>query len=172
MVNVGISLDASFVSRESTNDSPTSSELRDESISSGSNTDVKNTRLDTATFDIENDNVGPSYDRDTLTKVFEIGESSHVTRLERNEEQIDAILNHLEKLPLERIEHMEDKIEGLGKGRRKQMGHEDEIVLDRVRISTIEMIIEDIQIRHRSDMKSLLDTIHELKNHKGGPPDY
>nr|GEZ98988.1 hypothetical protein [Tanacetum cinerariifolium] len=33
-------------------------------------------------------------------------------RLERHEEQIDAILNHLDELSLERIEHMEDKIEG------------------------------------------------------------
>ncbi|GJR25265.1 hypothetical protein Tco_1101497 [Tanacetum coccineum] len=49
--------------------------------------------------------------------VFETGESSHVTRLERHEEQIDDILNHLDELPLERIEHMEDKIEGLGNGR-------------------------------------------------------
>ncbi|GJW32104.1 hypothetical protein Tco_0052136 [Tanacetum coccineum] len=38
--------------------------------------------------------------------------------------------------------------------------------------STLEILIEDIQVRHRSDMKSLLDMIHELKNHKGGPPDY
>ncbi|GKD59167.1 hypothetical protein Tco_1296676 [Tanacetum coccineum] len=45
-----------------------------------------------------------------------IGESSHVTRLERHKEQIDAILNHLDKLPLERIEKMEDNIEGLGNG--------------------------------------------------------
>ncbi|GKF45885.1 hypothetical protein Tco_0135687 [Tanacetum coccineum] len=36
------------------------------------------------------------------------------SRLEHHEEQIDAILNHLDELPLERIEHMEDKIEGLG----------------------------------------------------------
>nr|GEY59132.1 hypothetical protein [Tanacetum cinerariifolium] len=43
-----------------------------------------------------------------------IGESYHVTRLERHEEQIDVILNHLDKLPLKRIEYMEDKIEGLG----------------------------------------------------------
>ncbi|GJT39747.1 retrovirus-related pol polyprotein from transposon TNT 1-94 [Tanacetum coccineum] len=124
-------------------------------------------------------------------------QSSHVTRLERHEEHIDAILNHLDELPLERIEKMEDNIEGLGNGRviiqqdfdqletklqeartqiagfqRKQMGHDDEIVLARVRISTLEMLIEDIKIRHRSDMKSLLDMIHELKNHKGGPPDY
>ncbi|GKD58301.1 hypothetical protein Tco_1295810 [Tanacetum coccineum] len=129
--------------------------------------------------------------------IFEIGESSHVTHLERHKEQIEIILNHLDELTLERIEHIEDKIEGLGNGRviiqpdfdqletelqeactqivgfqRKQMGHDDEIVLARVRISTLEMLIEDIQIRQRSDMKSHLDMIHDLKNHKGGPPDY
>ncbi|GJZ92397.1 hypothetical protein Tco_0664462 [Tanacetum coccineum] len=92
---------------------------------------------------------------------------SHKTHLERHEEQIETILNHLDELRLERIEHMKDKIEGL-----EQIRHDDEIVLARVRISTLEIIIEDIQVRHRSDMKSLLDTIHELKNHKGGPPDY
>ncbi|GJU38886.1 hypothetical protein Tco_1191843 [Tanacetum coccineum] len=95
-----------------------------------------------------------------------------MTRLEHHEEQIDSILNHLDELPFERIEKMEDNIEGLGNGRRKKMGHDDEIVLARVRIATLEMLIEDIQVRHRSDMKSLLDMIHELKNHKGGLPDY
>nr|GEW74357.1 hypothetical protein [Tanacetum cinerariifolium] len=138
-----------------------------------------------------------SIDSSAIPHVFETRESSHKTRLECHEEQIDAILNHLDKLPLERIEHMEDKIEGLSNGRvivqgdfdkletelqeartqisefqREQIRHDDEIVLARVRISTLEMIIEDIQIRHRSDMKSLLDTIYELKNHKGGPSDY
>nr|GEW76265.1 hypothetical protein [Tanacetum cinerariifolium] len=43
---------------------------------------------------------------------------------------------------------------------------------DLSKISTLDMIIEDIQIRHRSDMKSLLDKIRELKNHKGEPPGY
>ncbi|GKC61645.1 hypothetical protein Tco_1089243 [Tanacetum coccineum] len=100
-------------------------------------------------------------------QVFEIGESSHMTRLERHEEQIETILNHLDELPLEHIEHIEDKIEGL-----EQIRHDDKIVLPRIRISTLEMIIEDIQVRHRLDMKSLLDMIHELKNHKEGPPDY
>ncbi|GKC17079.1 reverse transcriptase domain-containing protein, partial [Tanacetum coccineum] len=52
-----------------------------------------------------------------LPQVFEIGESSHKTHLERHEEQIETILNHLDELLLERIEHMEDKIEGLGNGR-------------------------------------------------------
>ncbi|GJV56232.1 hypothetical protein Tco_1457237 [Tanacetum coccineum] len=79
-------------------------------------------------------------------KVFETGESSHKTRLEHHEEQIDAILNHLDELPLERIEYMEDNIEGLGNGRREQIRHVDEIVLACVRISTLEMVIEDIQV--------------------------
>ncbi|GJR87776.1 hypothetical protein Tco_0307778 [Tanacetum coccineum] len=39
-----------------------------------------------------------------LPQVFEIGESSHKTHLERHEEQIDAILNHLDELPLERMQ--------------------------------------------------------------------
>ncbi|GKG03403.1 hypothetical protein Tco_0311039 [Tanacetum coccineum] len=92
---------------------------------------------------------------------------------------------------------MEDKIEGLGNGRvfihrdfdqletklqeartqisefqREQIRHDDEIVLARVRTSTLEILIEDIQVRHRSYMKNLLNKIRELKNHKGGPPDY
>ncbi|GJT45201.1 hypothetical protein Tco_0953916 [Tanacetum coccineum] len=133
----------------------------------------------------------------SISSVFEMGESSHKTRLEHHEEQIKTILNHLDELPLERIEHMEDKIEGLGNGRviiqqdfdqleiklqeartqisgfqREQIRYDEEIVFARVRTSTLEILIEDIQIRHRSDMKSLLDKIHELKNHKGGPPDY
>ncbi|GJW51629.1 hypothetical protein Tco_0092980 [Tanacetum coccineum] len=56
-----------------------------------------------------------SSDFSTLPQVFEIGESSHKTHLERHEEQIETILNHLDELPLERIEHIEDKIEGLEK---------------------------------------------------------
>ncbi|GJV25745.1 hypothetical protein Tco_1378440 [Tanacetum coccineum] len=108
-----------------------------------------------------------TYTDDHIMKVFEMGESSHKTHLERHEEYIETILNHLDELPLERIEHMEDKIEGL-----EQIGHDDEIVLAHIRTSTLEILIEDIQVPYRSDMKSLLDKIHELKNHKGGPPDY
>nr|GFA67296.1 hypothetical protein [Tanacetum cinerariifolium] len=99
-------------------------------------------------------------------QIFEIVESSHKTPLERHEEQIDTILNHLDELPLERIKEMEDKIRGLGNGQviiqrdfirletkleeahtqiaglqKKQMGHDDEVFLSHVRISTLEMII-------------------------------
>ncbi|GKB77843.1 hypothetical protein Tco_0944738 [Tanacetum coccineum] len=50
----------------------------------------------------------------------DIGENYHGapdTSYARHEEQIETILNHLDELPLECIEHMEDKIEGLGNGR-------------------------------------------------------
>ncbi|GJZ68111.1 hypothetical protein Tco_0631351 [Tanacetum coccineum] len=133
-------------------------------------------------------------------QVFEIGENYHGapdTSYARHEEHIETILNHLDELPLERIEHMEDKIKGLGNGRviihrdfdqletelqeariqisefqREKIRHDDEIVLTHIKISTLEILIEDIQVRHRSDMKNLLNKIHKLKNHKGGPPDY
>ncbi|GJR63081.1 hypothetical protein Tco_1505243 [Tanacetum coccineum] len=58
-----------------------------------------------------------SSDFSALPQVFEIGESSYKTHLEGHKEQIETFLNHLDELPLERIEHMEDKIEGLGNGR-------------------------------------------------------
>ncbi|GKC96158.1 hypothetical protein Tco_1161600 [Tanacetum coccineum] len=83
---------------------------------------------------------------------------------------IDTILNHLDELPIERIEHIEDIIEGLGNDRvviqqdfdqletklhearaqiagfqKEQIRHDDEIVLAHVRVSTLEMIIKDIQ---------------------------
>nr|GEU81493.1 hypothetical protein [Tanacetum cinerariifolium] len=138
-----------------------------------------------------------STDSSAPPQVFETGESSHKISLESHDEQIETILNHLDELPLERIEQVEEKIESLGNGRviiqrdfdsletelqkartqiaglqREQMGHNDEIVLARIRISTLEMIIEDIQVRHRADMKSLLDKVCELKNHKEGPSGY
>ncbi|GJU05194.1 reverse transcriptase domain-containing protein [Tanacetum coccineum] len=52
-----------------------------------------------------------------LHQAFKIGESSRKTSLERHEKQIEEILNHLDELSLDRIEHIEDKIEGLRKGR-------------------------------------------------------
>nr|GEX84903.1 hypothetical protein [Tanacetum cinerariifolium] len=53
----------------------------------------------------------------TLPQIFEIGESSRKTSLKRHEEQIKGIQNHLDTLSLDRIEHIENKIEGLGQGR-------------------------------------------------------
>ncbi|GJR11615.1 hypothetical protein Tco_0794267 [Tanacetum coccineum] len=122
---------------------------------------------------------------------------SHKTSLEHHEEQIEEILNHLDELSLDRIEHIEDKIEGLGNGRviiqqdfdnleaelreshtqiaklqRKQMGNNNKIALARFRIANLEQIIEDIQVRHQADKESLLNAIYEHKNSQEGPSDY
>ncbi|GJX72476.1 hypothetical protein Tco_0309647 [Tanacetum coccineum] len=132
-----------------------------------------------------------------LPQAFEIGESSRKTSMERHEEQIEEILNHLDALSLNRIEHIEDKIEGLGKGRviiqqdfdnldaklwesrtqiakfpRKQMGNNNKISLAHFRIANLEQIIEDIQVRHQGDKESILDAIYEHKNSQEGPSDY
>nr|GEV78445.1 reverse transcriptase domain-containing protein [Tanacetum cinerariifolium] len=88
-------------------------------------------------------------------QIFKIGESSYKTPLERHEEQIEAIMNHLDELPLERIKEMEDKIRArtqIAGLQKKQMEHDDEVVLARVRISTLEMIIEDIQNGSQEDI--------------------
>ncbi|GJV32801.1 hypothetical protein Tco_1393201 [Tanacetum coccineum] len=127
----------------------------------------------------------------------ELLESSRKTSLEHHEEQIEEILNHLDELSLDRIEHIEDKIEGLGKGRviiqqdfdnleaelqkahariaklqRKQMGNNNKIALARFRIANLEQIIEEIQVRHQADKESLLNAIYELKNSQKGPSNY
>ncbi|GJY02582.1 hypothetical protein Tco_0360734 [Tanacetum coccineum] len=132
-----------------------------------------------------------------LPQAFEIGESSRKTSLECHEEQIEEILNHLDELSLDRIEHIEDKIKGLGNGRviiqqdfdnleaelqesrtqiaklqRKQMGNNNKIILARFRITNLEQIIEEIQVRHQADKKSLLNAIYELKNSQERPLDY
>nr|GFA24309.1 hypothetical protein [Tanacetum cinerariifolium] len=53
----------------------------------------------------------------TIPQEFKIREGSRKTSLERHEEQIVEILNHLDELSLDRIENMEDNIKCLGKGR-------------------------------------------------------
>ncbi|GJQ89275.1 hypothetical protein Tco_0000414 [Tanacetum coccineum] len=124
-----------------------------------------------------------------LPQAFEIGESSRKTSPEHHEEQIEEILNHLDELSPDRIEHIEDKIEGLGKGRviiqqdfdnleaelqkahaqiaklqRKQLGNNSKISLALFRIANLEKIIKDIQVRHQADKESLLNSIYEHKN--------
>ncbi|GJT11926.1 hypothetical protein Tco_0858968 [Tanacetum coccineum] len=125
----------------------------------------------------------------SLPQAFEIGESSRKTSIERHEEQIKEIMNYLGELSLDRIVHIEDKVEGLGKGRviiqqdfdileaelqqaraqitklqRKQMGSNHKISLARFRITELGDIINDMHIRHQADIENLQDSINELKN--------
>ncbi|GJR01765.1 hypothetical protein Tco_0524749 [Tanacetum coccineum] len=100
---------------------------------------------------------------------YEIGESSHESTLGRHEEQIEEILNHLDELPLDRIERIEDDVEGLGKSRiiiqqefdqmkaelqksrsqiyklqRNQLGQGNKIAFSHYRISNLEHVIKEI----------------------------
>ncbi|GJW29465.1 hypothetical protein Tco_0046340 [Tanacetum coccineum] len=93
-------------------------------------------------------------------------------------------LKKLDELSLDRIEHIEDKIEGLGNVRviiqqnfdnmeaelqesrtqiaklqRKQLGNNSKIALAHFKIANLELIIEDIQARHQADKESLLNAI-------------
>ncbi|GKB83484.1 hypothetical protein Tco_0950379 [Tanacetum coccineum] len=132
-----------------------------------------------------------------LPQDFEMGESSHKTTVERHKEKIEEILNHLDKLSLDSIEHIEDNVEGLRKVRviiqqdfdtleaklqqaraqitklqRKQMGSNHKFSLARLWIADLEQIIKDIQICHQEDKENLQDSINELKNSQKGPSDY
>ncbi|GJV84029.1 hypothetical protein Tco_1523927 [Tanacetum coccineum] len=94
-------------------------------------------------------------------------------------------LNHLDELSLDYIEHIEDEIEGLGKGRviiqqdfdnleaelqqaraqitklqKKRLGNNHKISLAHFRITELEHIINDIQIRHQEDKESLLKAMN------------
>ncbi|GJW68265.1 putative reverse transcriptase domain-containing protein [Tanacetum coccineum] len=102
-----------------------------------------------------------------LPQEFEIEESSRKTSLEHHEEQIEENLNHLDELSLDRIEHIEDKIEGVGNGRviiqqdfdnleaelseshtqiaklqRKKMGNNSKIALARFKIANLVHLCE------------------------------
>nr|GEU72643.1 hypothetical protein [Tanacetum cinerariifolium] len=83
----------------------------------------------------------------TLPQAFEIGESSRkTTELQQARAQITKL-------------------------HRKQMGSNHKISLARFRITELEHIINDIQIRHQADMENLRNTINELKNNLEGPSD-
>ncbi|GJU70886.1 hypothetical protein Tco_1262291 [Tanacetum coccineum] len=129
-------------------------------------------------------------------KLFEVlAKSSQKSTIERHEEQILDILNSLDAIPIERIEHIENGIEGLGKGteiiqgdfdaleaelqqahtqisklQRKQIGCNHKISLARYRIAELGEVINDMETRHQADIENLMDSIIELKNRMEMPP--
>ncbi|GKE36641.1 hypothetical protein Tco_1460046 [Tanacetum coccineum] len=121
-------------------------------------------------------------------QTFEIGESSQKSTIERHEEQILDILNSLDAIPIERIEHIENGIEGLGKGtviiqrdfdaleaelqqahtqisklQRKQIGSNHKISLARYRIAELAEVINDMETHHQEDIENLMNSIIKLQ---------
>ncbi|GJV00491.1 hypothetical protein Tco_1329761 [Tanacetum coccineum] len=126
-------------------------------------------------------------------QTFEIGESSQKSTIEHHEEQILDILNSLDAIPIERIEHIENGIEGLGKGtviiqrdfdaleaklqqahtqisklQRKQIGSNQKISLARYRIAELAEVINDMETRHQADIENLMNySTSKLQNRNG-----
>nr|GEW88746.1 hypothetical protein [Tanacetum cinerariifolium] len=71
----------------------------------------------------------------TLPQELEIGESSCKTGLERHEEQIKEILNHLDELSLNHIENIKDNIKGLGKATTMTQASIRKLVADSITIA-------------------------------------
>ncbi|GJX63698.1 hypothetical protein Tco_0296598 [Tanacetum coccineum] len=69
LVTKGIKMDDNLDAKESTNDSITSSKQLDESSNSGNDEDVGKILVDTVASDIENANIRPPYDSDTVSEV-------------------------------------------------------------------------------------------------------
>ncbi|GKA05803.1 hypothetical protein Tco_0684923 [Tanacetum coccineum] len=95
----------------------------------------------------------------------------------------------LDAIPIEHIEHIENGIEGLGKGtviiqqyfdaleaelqqahthisklQRKQIGCNHKISLARYRIAELGEVINDMETRHQADIENLMNSIIELQN--------
>ncbi|GKB79222.1 hypothetical protein Tco_0946117 [Tanacetum coccineum] len=132
-----------------------------------------------------------------LLWIFEKGESSWVadvrqpdltailTQPERHEEEIETVMNHLDGLPLDRIEKIEgdiEEIERQGQIRteipelhaRNRMTSQsmwrfrEELIVARSRISVMEARLEAVQARQQEDTQRLLNHIIELQKHQGG----
>ncbi|GJS58629.1 hypothetical protein Tco_0653413 [Tanacetum coccineum] len=97
-------------------------------------------------------------------QTFKNGKTSRKSTIERHEEQILDILNSLDAIPIERIEHIENGIEFLGKGTRKQIGCNHKISLARYRIAKLGEVINDMETRHQADIENLMNSIIELQN--------
>nr|GEV85501.1 putative reverse transcriptase domain-containing protein [Tanacetum cinerariifolium] len=82
MVNEGIALNASLNSKASTKDN-TSTEKQDGSSSSEHVVDAETARVDKGVSDVENTDVGPSYDKNTLNEecVFNANHNACITNL-------------------------------------------------------------------------------------------
>nr|GFB11425.1 hypothetical protein [Tanacetum cinerariifolium] len=127
---------------------------------------------------------------------YKMGESSYDSTLEQHEKKIEEILNHLDELPLDRIERIEDVLEGLGKGRviiqqdydqmrvefqksrsqvfklqRKLFEQKNKIAFAHYRISNLEHVIEEIQTRQQTDHEDFLNDISKLSINQERSPD-
>ena len=119
---------------------------------------------------------------------FMIEENPNPTMLERHEKLIEEISNHLDELPLDRIESIESDVEGLAKGReviqndfdnmadvlhktrsqvckilRKHHVQRNKLAYAHYRITNLEYIIEEIRTQQQTAQENLQDTLNRLQ---------
>ncbi|GJT87424.1 hypothetical protein Tco_1069141 [Tanacetum coccineum] len=92
---------------------------------------------------------------------YEMGEISHESTLGRHKKQIEEILNHLDKLPLDRIERIKDDVEGLGQRNKIAFAH--------YKISNLKHVIEEIRARQQTYQEDLQDAIYKFTINKEEP---
>nr|GEV83739.1 hypothetical protein [Tanacetum cinerariifolium] len=114
----------------------------------------------------------------TPPQIFGIEKSSIKMHLKHPEKQIEDILNYLEELSFHRIEKMKERlvngwmiIQGdfdelktklekvrsqISRLQKKHIGQKDKIAFAHFRISTVEIILNDILARHQLYMENLL----------------
>ncbi|GJS21489.1 hypothetical protein Tco_0450121 [Tanacetum coccineum] len=93
LVTEGIALEDNLVTKESTDDSVPSSEQLDESSSSGNDVDAEKILVETVAFGIENTDIGPLYDSDTVSEVYHGTFENVFAHRIQNHEQPEYILD-------------------------------------------------------------------------------
>nr|GEW48362.1 hypothetical protein [Tanacetum cinerariifolium] len=110
----------------------------------------------------------------TPSMIFEIGKSFIKMHLKHLEKQIEDILNYLEELSFHYIEKMKERLviiprdfdkvktklkeacTQILKLQKKHIGQRDKIAFVHLRISDLEMTLEDVQDRHQLNVKNLM----------------
>nr|GEU66025.1 reverse transcriptase domain-containing protein [Tanacetum cinerariifolium] len=96
---------------------------------------------------------------------YEIGESSHGSTLEQHGKQIEEILNHLDELRLDRIERIEDDVEGLSKASTMSQAARRKLVADSIAavletqtatMAEADNFIREIPVAKRGNYKELI----------------
>nr|GEY97120.1 hypothetical protein [Tanacetum cinerariifolium] len=122
--------------------------------------------------------VPPSFSIYTPTppQIYKLGKSLIKMHVKHHEEQAESILNYLEKLSFHRIEKMKERFVNdwiiiprdfdevktklkeartqIRELQKKRMGQRDKIAFIHLRISDLEMTLEDIQDRHQLYVKN------------------
>nr|GEV97265.1 reverse transcriptase domain-containing protein [Tanacetum cinerariifolium] len=105
--------------------------------------------------------------QDQYFQDYEMEESSHDSTPEQHEKQIEEILNHLDELPLDRIERIEDDVEGLSKVQRSSTSKASTMSQAAIRKLVADSIAEALKIQ-TATMAEADNSVREIPVAKKG----